>query len=715
MRLPTLSAASVLLSATLLGLGSAQAQDAVPEVAPPKSWDHFVILMWQFQTDVRKDKAAYEALNINGFHVDRSNAELIAFGKANGWPFYVDHAADKGYLHLGKNADAVMKKRDLLARPNSLADPATIAKLRDFLTRNVGAAKGSTAVAYAFDDEISLGNFCSPAEVDSGPHALAFYRKQLEQQYGTIAKLNAQYGSSHKDFASVPPTIFEQVRTQLSVNGMGKVNLSAWCDWRASMDTLFSDVLRELTLFTNGIDPTVPAGFVGGQHPSPWGGYDWRKLCKAVQWVECYDINGTNAILRSLWNQKRAHVQTYFSSKNARLDSWFLWYYLCQGNRGVIAWPEGWIKDGKPADHILPLAETFKEVQGPVSKVIIDGTLQADGVAIYYSHPSVQVSWALDSACHGKTWPNRSSSMDNAISTGGLSRLAWIKSLQDSGVQPVFVHQDHLLDGSLAKSGIKLLVLSRVVCLSDAEVTAIKAFAKAGGVVVADHLCGIFDEHGKARSAGALDDLFGVTRDLSKGWFNGTDLTEVNGEKGGKLTAGNWALGAERALEMAVVERGLATSGAAKGVAAGPTTVSVRNGKAAYLNLSPIGYLMHRSDGLGKDWLGLVGGLLKDAGITPRLAVTVDGAPAKLAETVFWKNGPRTTVCVVKNIDRAAAIDSFGDIKGGMEDAALQIKLEFAKPVKDLKNERTGKAMGAGKTFTDTFVPWEANVYSYAE
>ena len=41
---------------------------------------------------------------------------------------------------------------------------------------------------------------------------------------------------------------------------------------------------------TNGIDGTVPAGFVGGQAPSPWGGYDWRKLSKAVQWVECYDI-----------------------------------------------------------------------------------------------------------------------------------------------------------------------------------------------------------------------------------------------------------------------------------------------------------------------------------------------------------------------------------------------------------------------------------------
>ena len=82
MRLPTLSAASGLLSATLLGLGSVRAEDAVPEIAPPKTWDHFVILMWQFQTDVRKDQAVYESLNLNGFHVDRRNDELVALGKA---------------------------------------------------------------------------------------------------------------------------------------------------------------------------------------------------------------------------------------------------------------------------------------------------------------------------------------------------------------------------------------------------------------------------------------------------------------------------------------------------------------------------------------------------------------------------------------------------------------------------------------------------------
>ena len=718
MRVSSLLVLSV-LSATL-SCGFVQALETVPEVKPPKAWDHFVILMWQFQTDVKRDQAVYESLNLNGFHVDRRSDDLVAFGKEKGWPFYVDHAADKGILHLGDNEKhpnvaKVYRKREMIARPNSLADPATVAKLHGFLSERIAAAKGSTAVAYAFDDEISLGHFCAPAEVDTGEHALAFYRKQLKEEYQTIDKLNAQYGTSHKDFDSIAPVGFNEARGQVVNGGIGKMNLSAWCDWRAAMDTLFAEVLADLTRFSNGIDPTVPAGFVGGQGPSPWGGYDWRKLCKAVQWVEAYDIGASNTILRSFWSQQRPHMQTYFSSKDPRRDAWFLWYYLCQGNRGVIAWPEGWIKDGKAADHLVALAPTFKEVQGPVSKTIIDGKLQGDGVAIYYSHPSIQVSWTLDAACHGGTWPNRSSSMDSGASTSGLSRIGWVKSLQDAGVQPVFVNQDHLLAGSLGKSGIKILLLSRALCLSDAEVAAIRAFAKAGGTVIADHLCALFDEHGKARPAGALDDLFGVKRDLAQGWFNGKDLTEVNGELAVSLKAENWALDALKAHGVAVVERGLSTVGAAKGEVAGQSVALVRNGTATYLNLSAVGYVLHRGTEQGKEWLTVVSGLLKAGGVTPRLAISAKDGAAELIETLFWGNGPRTTVCVIKNTHRAATINSFGDMKGQLGDAAVQITLDFAKPVKDLRNERTGKAMGAGKTFTDSFVPWEANVYSYAE
>ncbi len=683
------------MTLTLLLLLSLQQPDPVPPVPPPPHWDRFTMLVWQYQTDVRRDKALYEALNLRGFHVDRQDDKLQAFGKENGWPFYVDHAADKGFLHLGKRVDPITGKNTIVIRPNSLSDPKVQRDMKRILTQNVTAAKGSTVVAYAFDDEISTGNFTSPIETDGHPLSVAAYRKILESMYGTIDRLNAQYGTSYAGFDAVEPKSYEAVREQLQPAALGRVNLSAWCDWRSAMDTQWVGVLSDLTRLSNSIDPSVPAGYVGGQAPAAYGGYDYRKLTQAIQWIEAYDIGGTNEILTSFWDQRRPRMQTFFSSKNPRRDAWFLWYYLCHGNRGVICWPEGWFKDGKAADHLTANAATFKEVQGPVSRAIIDGAFVHDPVAIYYSHPSIQATWALDAATHGKTWPRRSSSMEAAMSSSNLTRLGWLKTLEDLGVQAKFVHQDHLLSGSLEKEKVKVLLLNRTLCLSDAEAKAIRAFAAAGGTVVADHLCGIFDEHGKARPQGALDDLFGVKRTLSKGILGGQTLTEANAEKDSKLSTKSWDVqGAEMFKGMAVFERGLG--------------VGTKSGRQVYLNLSPAGYLLLRPKGEGAEWLAHVRALLAEAGIEPRVALSLPRT-----EPLFWRNGARMTLCVVRNLDRRASIDEFGETNEEVEKGAVRLKITFAHPVKGVRNERTGKVLGDGKVFEDDFTPWEANVYTY--
>ncbi|MBI3858398.1 MAG: beta-galactosidase trimerization domain-containing protein [Planctomycetes bacterium] len=660
---------------------------------PPKSWDRFTMLVWQYQTDVIRDKELYESLNLRGFHVDRQSQKLQAFAKESGWPYYVDHAADKGFLHLGKRAEGLGGKKEIIERPNSLADPKVMRDMKKILTQNVTAAKGSTAVAYAFDDEISTGNFCSPIETDGHPLAVAAYRKFLESMYGTIDKLNAQYGTTYAGFDAVEPKSYEAVREQLKPDALGRINLSPWCDWRSAMDTQWTDALAELTRTANAIDPDVPAGYVGGQMPCAFGGYDYRKVTKAVQWIEAYDIGGTNEILRSFWDQAHPRVQTFFSSKDPKRDAWFLWYYLCHGNRGVICWPDGWFKGGKPADYIAANAATFKEVQGPVSRAIIDGAFVHDPIAIYYSHPSIQATWALDAATHKGTWPRRSSSMESAMSTSNLTRIGWLKTLEDLGLQAKFVHQDHLLAGL---QGYKVLLLNRALCLSDAEAKAIRGFAAAGGTVIADHLCGILDEHGKSRPAGALDDLFGVKRDLSKGILGGKTLTEADAERGPSFSAKSWAVdGADLFKGMPVFERGLGTL--------------TRQGKGIYLNLSPAGYLLKRAKGEAPEWLALVRGLMTEAGIEPR--VTLD---LPRTEPIFWKNGDRMTLCLVRNVDRRASTDEFGETNEEMARGSLKLKLKFAKPVADLRNERTGKALGRGRDFEDDFVPWEANVYTYS-
>ena len=156
--------------------------------------------------------------------------------------------------------------------------------------------------------------------------------------------------------------------------------------------------------------------------------------------------------------------------------------------------------------------------------------------------------------------------------------------------------------------------------------------------------------------------------------------------------------GASRVWDLPVFERGLA-----------PSPSMVRNGKNVYLNLSPLGYLLQRARHEGRAWTAGLASLLKEAGVTPRLSISEPET-----ESIFWKNPDRMTLCILKNKDRKASIDGFGSAQGALGDGRIKLKLSFAKPVQDLRNERTGKALGDGAEFEDEFTPWEANVYSYA-
>jgi len=300
----------------------------------PYVLDQFKIFIWPFKTDVLTDYELYRDLNLGGFQIDRGKGqqERVWFSRENDFPFYAGHVADKGYLYLkGRDKDRVTGKAGLLERPFSLADPDVIKEIKAHIRKNIQDLKKGHVIAYALDDEISLGTFANPADVDISSFSLEWFRKWLQDRYRTIADLNGQWDTDFKSFAGVVPQGFEQVRKGLSNRCFSGWNLSPWMDFRQFMDFQFSQVLSELVLYANTIDPATPAGFVGGQGPSVWGGYDYGRLSRAVQWMEAYDILGTNEILRSFWNGTgKMRMQTFFSKKNWKKDAWFLWYYLQQ-------------------------------------------------------------------------------------------------------------------------------------------------------------------------------------------------------------------------------------------------------------------------------------------------------------------------------------------------------------------------------------------------
>ncbi|MFH1709068.1 MAG: hypothetical protein ABIF71_14280 [Planctomycetota bacterium] len=532
----------------------------------------------------------------------------------------------------------------------------------------------------------------------------------------------------YMDFATIPAISFEWVRKKKDVP-LKEWNLAAWADFRDYMDRQFARVLRQLTVMSNEIDPSTPAGFVGSSAPSAWGGHNYSLLKKVVQWMEAYDIGATNEILRGL-NPALTRVQTCFPPADWKLCTWFLSYYAAHRNKCVIMWPaEGedslFTAEGKTGidgvdDRLKQAAPYVKTLVGAPSKALLAARMIADPIAIYYSQPSIRAVWAMDSECHGRTWPARSSSLDNYSNSYHQTFTAWCKLLEDLGYQYEVIDEEQLFAGRLNALGTRVLVLPKAVALSAAEVAAFHAFAEAGGLVVADNLPGIFDEHGTglADDAMPVTGLFNCTRESARGIFDGSQVCELNGEAGyGQV--GNYDIlpavhaKAKQFKGLPVAEVGL-TATTAEDVAG--SAVMVRNktgrGQAVLMNLSVLRYLdmQARVGAVGAAAREAVGGLLGEIGLKPAVTVTEAGGPCPVTEVLRLvpKDGG-LLVAMIKNPTRQGTITGLGDIPGvPAEPITVTVNLGIkAKKVRDIMKGADLVVNSDGLSVTLAWNPWK--------
>ena len=78
---------------------------------------------------------------------------------------------------------------------------------------------------------------------------------------------------------------------------------------------------------------------------------------------------------------------------------------------------------------------------------------------------------------------------------------------------------------------------------------------------------------------------------------------------------------------------------------------SYGKGKAFYLNLSPVEYWdpTRRFSEYGHEWRGIISQILKSAGLKPRVIVYENGNALNMIECLFWKNGEKKYLGIIKN------------------------------------------------------------------
>lgn len=679
-----------------------------PEFKPVKQdpaawtarWNTWVYMPWRFQWGIGTGDAGGQFCKdygLNGGFTDHGDTDVLPWLEKWNLKFYNDHTASKGYLHLD-NVDFKALMREPRALRTGSRGPATLdatllEKLKKLVTSRVNGLKQSPVrIAYALDDEISSGSFVKPLcwRMNADDKA---YETWLASYYGATSAPAAQYVS--------PDFLLPQYNRALR-----ELDFSPLLDRLTYNDSVWANFLGELVECANAADPETPCGFVGGQSPNTWGGYDYAKLTKKIQYIEAY-LGTAQSIIRSL-NPNLPQVTTHFHNDKLGTvnDFWQMWWCLAHGNRGMIGWVQGWFDGQTPR----PWLEAWK---GPCREL---GTVQGpkvagarwihDGVAIYYSQPSIQVSWCLDIEPHGKTWPNRGS--DDAHGTWHLVRDAWEKILADSGMQYNWISYDQVVLNGVPRE-YRVLILPANYAMSDIEARRIRDFCEQGGTVIADFACGIFDQHGKGRAKGALDDLFGVTHDGSetkKDFFVGKLWVETDQEAG-------FGGGIRKLLATL-------TPKLQDGFAVAETRLPVRSmkkvgaGMAVYLNLSPQRYLQYRDERTADDARRAV--FLQpvlDAGVRPWVRITSGGKRPVNSEVTYLTKNDRTYVFVVQNASVSST--SLGDTQTtGLGSGRIPLDVEFASPLRDVVDERAGRKLGDGAKFQVEFNQGEAVLLSFA-
>lgn len=669
----------------------------------------WLFMPWTYQWTIGYNAASgkwSKAHGYNGAFLDGNGGSpdnppgKLAWINAFALRFYMDHTAFKGYLHLWDGGKQRPYLADLSGNGVRIkpVNAALGEKLRGFIKQNVEQVISSPyRAAYALDDEISWGTFVHPTmwRVTDDPAAYPAWLKEI-------------YGDANAPRRDNWIT-YEDIRPHLAEWSVKEFDASPLMDQWSFNDSYWCNFIGDLVEYANSLDSRTPCGFVGGQAPDAFGGYDYAKVMRKVQYIEAYNIGSSQAIIRSFNPDNSIPSVTTLFHQSVEDDIWQVWYYLAHGNRGHIGWVEGWFDGDKPAPWQDILAPHLLEAGNKIGPLMLGSKWMHDGVAIYYSHPSIQLGWILDAEAHGKTWVNRET--DSRLGASFLVRQAWENMLRDSGVQYSFLSYADLIRNGISEE-YHTLILPACLCLSDAEARVIEAFCRRGGTVIADYLPGVWDQHGRGRrNGGALDSLFGVKHDpnMREGDVFGTRLwCEVDQDANydwktyrGMLTNANTCI--------------MDSSGFYKAVRNMPVdnVNKVGRGVAVLMNLSPQWYNAYRTEGMAAArkrsvFMRHLNPLCKPKAWIENAGEDVFGYEI----TRFRMPNGRTLLYVCLNPDTTGG-ELGGGNSVGLKTGEVNITLRFSSPIRDVRDERRGVALKSGERVSLTWARNEAVVLSF--
>jgi len=674
-----------------------------------KAWPSWTYMPWSYQWNIGYDDASGKWSvdhGYNGAFLDHGQTKVhgvdkLAWVNRFGLRFYVDHTASKGYLHLWDGNRLKEHAEEIHStgiRPKPVNAKLKL-KLEEFINRYVNNVQSSPyRAAYALDDELSWGHFVHPCMWQVTDEFSA-YSAWLKEIYGP------QDAPKRDEWIS-----YDSIWPKLKDWPIRDFDCSPLMDQWTFNDSYWNNFIGDLVEYCNRIDPATPCGYVGGQSPNAFGGYDYAKVMRKIQFIEAYNLGGSQAVIRSFNPRNTLPTVTTHFHKRIEDSIWQVWYYLAHGNRGFIGWVENWFDGKEPKGWHEVLAPHYLEANNSIGPLMSRAEWLHDGVAIYYSHASIQLGWILDAEAHRKTWRNRN--RDHKLGASHLVRHAWENMLRDEGLQYNFLsYVDVIQNGVPAE--YRVLILPATLCLSEIEAERIKDFCRNGGTVIADYLPGLWDQHGRGRKAGGvLDDMFGVRHDPTMragDIFQSRLWTEVDQD----ANYSSESFQSFMANKNDCLKDVTGFNKAVRNMPVGSVN-KVGKGIAVLMNLSPQWYNAYREAGF-TDTLKREVFMKHIRAAGPKRWVRVEPAGQEThgCEITYWTKDRRTILFICFNPELT------GTSLGGGNAAALKtgktdIRIVFSKPVGGVRDERGKKPLEDSDRFEFIWPMNEAIVLSFA-
>ncbi|MBT4822224.1 MAG: hypothetical protein HON70_41335, partial [Lentisphaerae bacterium] len=530
---------------------------------------------------------------LDGYHyVDNAPYQTIVEGGVAYHPLNCLSIRAGGY-HEQKSAFAKDGSKEHLVRRPCLHDETDRAKMLERFREHCAAqvANGG-ALDYCLGDEMSLSHYADYADYCFHTSTLTAFRGWLQEQYGTLAVLNAERGTRHSEWGQAMPMTYDEAKK----GG----NPAPWGDFRTFMEKGTADFLALVQATAEQLDPGSRISLSGTQSPVAGNGMDWWRMSRAVPLFHSYNTSNMCQARRSFspWQCDEPWFAGYWQEDPKQ--EWNMWWCLFHNSSGVSAWytPILFFPDFTYTTSGRQIRDHWGELTSGIWQQVRALNIEQPRVAVHYSQASIHATFlrGTPTLVHD-AWDG------------------WLRALEDVAVPYDFVSYEQVEKGTLLESGYRVLILPASIALSDAEIAAITAFVEAGNHVIADIYPGVTNDHCRVLERPAIEGLFGVKR---------TGDAE-NGALGLRVAG-------ERELPTLSPADRLVLAGGAAGGAAGddgiPILVRQSRGKgtATLLNVRASFYSAARRQGRAPEgvWRRVLGRLLLEAGVAPSVDLTCE-------------------------------------------------------------------------------------------